>query len=194
MPLTDYSALRGGDATLRHRVTLPSGQLSGQVDLTGMACQDPRMARKLERFPEELARRSSVYPWHEWLDGDVWELTKGEDFTIKAKSLRTNGQAEARKRGGKLRVAESEDGQRMVIQYVGPRTPEQVQAWAAAGGAEGARQPRQRDPVAAERARLVRAWAKGNGWPDLSDHGRLPREVLEAYDQARQGNVRPIIR
>ena len=22
------------------------------------------------------------YPWHLWLDGQVWELTPGEDFTV----------------------------------------------------------------------------------------------------------------
>ncbi|MFI8237618.1 Lsr2 family protein [Streptomyces sp. NPDC085866] len=30
----------------------------------------------------------------------------------------------------------------------------------------------------------VRTWARENGWPDLSDRGRVPGEVLNAYDQA----------
>jgi hypothetical protein len=30
----------------------------------------------------------------------------------------------------------------------------------------------------------VREWARKNGWPDLSDRGRIPAEILTAYDQA----------
>ena len=28
----------------------------------------------------------------------------------------------------------------------------------------------------------IRSWARANGWPDLGDRGRIPREVLEAYE------------
>ncbi|MGV9815798.1 histone-like nucleoid-structuring protein Lsr2 [Streptomyces cellulosae] len=31
----------------------------------------------------------------------------------------------------------------------------------------------------------VRAWARANGWPDLSDRGRVPAEILKAYDAAQ---------
>ena len=46
------------------------------------------MARKLSSFdfsqkstitPPDSSRR---YPWDEWLDGDIWELTFGEDFDM----------------------------------------------------------------------------------------------------------------
>jgi hypothetical protein len=30
----------------------------------------------------------------------------------------------------------------------------------------------------------VRAWARGNGWPELGERGRVPDEVLKAYDAA----------
>ncbi|MCK9894701.1 Lsr2 family protein [Frankia sp. AgB32] len=30
----------------------------------------------------------------------------------------------------------------------------------------------------------VRAWARGNGWPDIRDRGRISAEILEAYDRA----------
>jgi hypothetical protein len=36
------------------------------------------VARKVERFPELPSQ--SRYPWESWLDGDIWELTPGEDF------------------------------------------------------------------------------------------------------------------
>jgi hypothetical protein len=30
----------------------------------------------------------------------------------------------------------------------------------------------------------VRAWARSNGWPQVSDRGRVSSEVLTAYDEA----------
>lgn len=33
--------------------------------------------------------------------------------------------------------------------------------------------------------KAVRTWARDNGWPDLSDRGRCPAEVLEAFDAAQ---------
>jgi hypothetical protein len=43
------------------------------------------MAEKLTRFdwtaPSRLTEgEKAVYPWDEWLDGDIWQLTQGEDF------------------------------------------------------------------------------------------------------------------
>ena len=44
---------------------------------------------------EELAR----YDWVTWFDGQVWELTPGEDFTISVKSFQIQAHNAAR-RGG----------------------------------------------------------------------------------------------
>lgn len=33
----------------------------------------------------------------------------------------------------------------------------------------------------------IRAWAKANGWPDLSNVGRVPIEAEDAYRQANPG-------
>ena len=30
----------------------------------------------------------------------------------------------------------------------------------------------------------VRAWARKNGWPNISDRGRVSAEVMEAYEAA----------
>jgi len=30
-------------------------------------------------------------------------------------------------------------------------------------------------------SRLVRAWARENGWPLLGDRGRMPQEAIDAY-------------
>ena len=34
--------------------------------------------------------------------------------------------------------------------------------------------------------KLVRAWARGNGWPLLGDRGRLPQDAIDQYMQAFQ--------
>jgi hypothetical protein len=44
------------------------------------------VARKVESFPELPAQ--SRYPWDSWLDGDIWELTPGDDFKGKADNFR----------------------------------------------------------------------------------------------------------
>lgn len=36
-----------------------------------------------------------------------------------------------------------------------------------------------------EHTNAVRTWARDNGWP-ISDRGRIPREILAAYDTAQQ--------
>ena len=43
------------------------------------------MATKLKTFdfsqPSRLTTSDkATYPWDEWLDGDIWELTSGKDF------------------------------------------------------------------------------------------------------------------
>lgn len=44
------------------------------------------MAEKLSDFdwstPSHLTKsdEKAVYPWDDWLDGDIWRLTRGEDF------------------------------------------------------------------------------------------------------------------
>jgi len=77
------------------------------------------MARKLETFPTFIR---STYPWDEWLDGSVWELTEGEDFTSKIPTIRMNAKVQAKKRAGNVRtrVLKGEDDDspaKLVIQY-----------------------------------------------------------------------------
>jgi hypothetical protein len=68
------------------------------------------MARKVEEFPD--APSQARYPWDEWLDGDVWELTAGVDFNGKPESLRSVADVQAKKRGGRVqaRLIRSRDG------------------------------------------------------------------------------------
>ena len=59
---------------------------------------------------------SARYPWTEWLDGNVWQLFKGEDFAAKPATIISNARGQAKRRGGSLRTRfASEDGRESVI-------------------------------------------------------------------------------
>lgn len=76
------------------------------------------MARTLDRFPSMPGR--TQHPWSEYLDGRVWELTPGEDFTAKVPTFKASAQAQAKKRGGRVRTRTLREGDRetLVIQFV----------------------------------------------------------------------------
>lgn len=75
------------------------------------------MARTLDSFPR--AEGTARYPWDRWLDGQVWELVAGEDFTSKLRTFAQNAHLQARKRGGRVRTKEIRSGDRaaIVIQF-----------------------------------------------------------------------------
>ncbi len=71
------------------------------------------MARRLDAFPAPTGAR---YPWEEWLDGGVWELVRGADFTSKPSTFRATVQTQAKKRGGRARSkAVTVDGRDAVV-------------------------------------------------------------------------------
>lgn len=47
------------------------------------------MARVVDKLPPSRKSTGPNYPWDEWLDGRVWELTVGEDFTGRIDSMRS---------------------------------------------------------------------------------------------------------
>ena len=47
-------------------------------------------------------------------------------------------------------------------------------------------QPAKRTQVSADSA-TIRAWARSNGWPDMKNRGRVPAEVVEAFEKANKG-------
>jgi hypothetical protein len=70
------------------------------------------MARKLEHFPAAAAQR---YPWRDWLDGDPWELVRGNDYTAKTTTLISNARIQAKNAGGIVRTRTlTDDGGREV--------------------------------------------------------------------------------
>jgi hypothetical protein len=77
------------------------------------------MAHKVEQFP--AAPERSKYPWAEWLDGGIWELTQGHDFDGQTHAFRSNARAQAKKRGGKLRartLKKKGEPERLYIQFI----------------------------------------------------------------------------
>lgn len=71
------------------------------------------MARTLDDFP--MVRGEARYPWDQWLDGQVWELVSGEDFTAKPPTLKANAQLQAKKRNGRVRTRQFLAGERQTV-------------------------------------------------------------------------------
>lgn len=61
------------------------------------------MAETLPEFDFRW-RKGSNYPWDEWLNGQIWQLTTGQDFTIAPVSLISSARYEAVDRGMKVRT------------------------------------------------------------------------------------------
>jgi hypothetical protein len=76
------------------------------------------VAHRIDVFPD--APSQSVYPWDEWFDGSVWELTPGEDFVGRPATFRASAVAQAKRRDGKIRTRtlRREDGnERLFLQF-----------------------------------------------------------------------------
>jgi hypothetical protein len=76
------------------------------------------MAEILDRFP--TAGGAAIYPWEEWLDGQIRKLRAGVDFKSKPTTFRSNAQLQASKRGGRARIRHlaSENPEAIVLQFI----------------------------------------------------------------------------
>ena len=74
------------------------------------------MARKLDEFPAVPGQR---YDWNGLLNGEVWQLFKGEDYTAKTMTLVATARAQAKKRSGSLKTRLVTDGEHesVVLQF-----------------------------------------------------------------------------
>jgi len=64
------------------------------------------MAKKLNTLPNiPIARHPGIYPWHEWLDGSIWQLEQGTDFTMKTAMMQTYILNKIRRTGLNLQVS-----------------------------------------------------------------------------------------
>lgn len=71
------------------------------------------MAQILPKFPLQA---NAKYPWDEWLDGQIWKLVRGEDFTVAIEQFRNHVYSAARARG--RWVTTRKDGEALVVQAV----------------------------------------------------------------------------
>jgi hypothetical protein len=60
------------------------------------------MAKKVNAWP--TTSNSTRYPWDQWLDGNIWALTKGDDFDQNTEHFRAQVYIAARNRGVKART------------------------------------------------------------------------------------------
>lgn len=72
------------------------------------------MAKRVREVPNIPSRRPT-YPWDDWADGSIWELTQGEDFDVTVFSLRNQCYMIAVKRG--LKCETHIHGEKLYIQF-----------------------------------------------------------------------------
>lgn len=78
------------------------------------------MAEQIKDF--EFTRGRAGYAEMEtWLDGKIYKLVQGVDFTVKVASVRSSINEAAKRRGKKVRSNVVDDGKAIVIQaYANP--------------------------------------------------------------------------
>ncbi len=77
------------------------------------------MAKKLDKFEfRSFGTSGNSYPWNDWADGNIWQLTKGEDFTAKPQTVAQQARKWAKTNGFKVHVSAEKDGDKVVLQFV----------------------------------------------------------------------------
>lgn len=76
------------------------------------------MATKIDEFNFNGGGAAQKYDWDAWLNGDSWQLIKGEDFDVAVSSFRSAAMSAAGRRQVKMRS--SVDGDTIVIQAYTP--------------------------------------------------------------------------
>jgi len=77
------------------------------------------MAKKLDSYEfRSFGTSGSSYPWDDWADGSIWQLTKGEDFTAKPQTVAQQARKWAKANGFKVHVSAEKDGDKVVLQFV----------------------------------------------------------------------------
>ena len=73
------------------------------------------MATKLNKFdfsvPSSITTtEKAVYPWDEWLDGDIWQIEQGEDFETHPLMMERIIRTRATARGAKVSLRHQANG------------------------------------------------------------------------------------
>lgn len=84
------------------------------------------MGRRVEDFKKDVVETPRRYPWAEWTDEAVWEISQGEDYDVATENMRVNLHEYARKRVGTVRtekVTTSKGGEGLRFQFKFPNLP-----------------------------------------------------------------------
>jgi hypothetical protein len=75
------------------------------------------VAKQLSSFPAMPTKR---YPWEHWLDGQIWQLDKGDDYTARATTIIANARLQAKRRGGNVRtrLLRTSGNESIVLQFI----------------------------------------------------------------------------
>jgi hypothetical protein len=113
-----------------------------------------------------LGDDSEINTVHFGLDGVSYEIDLTDDNADTLRTILAGYIDHGRRTGGRLRrLAGSSNGTVKGTGTPPARTKEQTAA--------------------------VRVWGRGNGFPGIADRGRIPQEVLEAYEVAHAPQARP---
>lgn len=67
------------------------------------------MAQKLEEFDFTASRGGAQkYPWKDWMNGEIYRVTEGEDFEVAARNFRTSLFNAAKRHDLKVRTKQEE--------------------------------------------------------------------------------------
>ena len=72
--------------------------------------------------------KATVYPWDEWMDGNIWEAREGRDYTISTKSFKDNLKYQARSKNMTLKydVSTFRGAEVVIFQFITTKTPTTV--------------------------------------------------------------------
>lgn len=80
------------------------------------------MAERVKEWPQwKPAPRRTKYPWDEWLNGDMWVLEQGKDFTSAPERMRQVIGMTARYRGLRVKTSVNKAENLVAVQVVGKR-------------------------------------------------------------------------
>lgn len=74
------------------------------------------MAERLESF-QFVGVGRPMYPWTEWMDGSIWRIRRGVDFTCSIPSMRSSLIQRARRYGVKVRTTAEAGSDLIVFQF-----------------------------------------------------------------------------
>jgi hypothetical protein len=100
------------------------------------------MARRLDAFPHEPTGPRRRYPWHEWTDGGIWEIRRGDDYDVATENMRVNlhMKADALLRKVRTRKITDAHGEGLVFQFLPDEEGETVEMAVQEQGADQARE------------------------------------------------------